>query len=182
MNRFVAITTTLTAGLILNAADPVDFKKQVRPILEVNCLKCHGTEKPKADLVMVTRADTIKGGEHGTALVPGDPAKSKIYTTTTLPDGHDDLMPPKGERLSAQQQETLKTWIQDGAAWPEAIRLSQKQKVDFVKEVKPIFEVHCVTCHKEGHAKGDLRMDSKAEFFASKTIVRGDAEASKIYT
>ena len=54
MNRFVAITTTLTAGLILNAADPVDFKKQVRPILEVNCLKCHGTEKPKADLVMVT--------------------------------------------------------------------------------------------------------------------------------
>ena len=76
MNRFVAITTTLTAGLLLNAADPVDFKKQVRPILEVNCLKCHGTEKPKGDLVMVTRADTIKGGESGTALVPGDPAKS----------------------------------------------------------------------------------------------------------
>jgi formylglycine-generating enzyme required for sulfatase activity len=48
--------------------------------------------------------------------------------------------------------------------------------------VKPIFEVHCVTCHKEGNAKGDLRMDSKAEFFASKTIVRGDAEASTIYT
>ncbi len=65
MNRFVAITTTLAAGLILNAADPVDFKKQVRPILEVNCLKCHGTEKPKADLVMVTRADTIKGGGMG---------------------------------------------------------------------------------------------------------------------
>ena len=182
MNRFVAITTTLTAGLILNAADPVDFKKQVRPILEVNCLKCHGTEKPKGDLVMVTRADTIKGGESGTALVPGDPAKSKIYTTTTLPDGHDDLMPPKGDRLSAQQQETLKAWIQEGAVWPESIKLSQKQKVDFVKEVKPIFEVHCVTCHKEGHAKGDLRMDSKAEFFASKTIVRGDAEASKVYT
>ncbi|MFM7806201.1 MAG: c-type cytochrome domain-containing protein, partial [Verrucomicrobiota bacterium] len=176
MNRIVALTTTaltLSAGLLLQAADPVDFKKQVRPILEVYCLKCHGTEKPKGDLVMVTRADAIKGGESGTALVPGDPAKSKLYTTTTLPDGHDDLMPPKGERLSTRQQETLKAWIQEGAAWPESIKLSQKQKVDFVKEVKPIFEVHCVACHKECHAKGDLRMDSKAEFFASKTVVPG---------
>ncbi|MBM3851049.1 MAG: hypothetical protein FJ396_12870 [Verrucomicrobia bacterium] len=185
MNRIVALTTTaltLSAGLLLQAADPVDFKKQVRPILEVYCLKCHGTEKPKGDLVMVTRADAIKGGESGTALVPGDPAKSKLYTTTTLPDGHDDLMPPKGERLNSRQQETLKAWIQEGAAWPESIKLSQKQKVDFVKEVKPIFEVHCVACHKEGHAKGDLRMDSKAEFFASKTVVPGDAEASTVYT
>jgi formylglycine-generating enzyme required for sulfatase activity len=185
MNRIVALTTTaltLSAGLLLQAADPVDFKKQVRPILEVYCLKCHGTEKPKGDLVMVTRADAIKGGESGTALVPGDPAKSKLYTTTTLPDGHDDLMPPKGERLNSRQQETLKAWIQEGAAWPESIKLSQKQKVDFVKEVKPIFEVHCVACHKEGHAKGYLRMDSKAEFFASTTVVPGDAEASKVYT
>ena len=185
MNRIVALTTTaltLSTGLLLQAADPVDFKKQVRPILEVHCLKCHGTEKPKGDLVLVTRADAIKGGESGTSLVPGDPAKSKLYTTTTLPDGHDDLMPPKGERLSTRQQETLKAWIQEGAAWPEAIKLSQKQKVDFVKEVKPIFEVHCVACHKEGHAKGDLRMDSKAEFFASKTVTPGDAEASKVYT
>ena len=182
MNRFVALTTALTTGLLVHGANPVDFKKQVRPILEAYCLKCHGTEKPKGDLVLVTRADAIKGGEHGTALVPGDPAKSKLYTTTALPDGHDELMPPKGERLNARQQETLKTWIQEGAAWPEAIKLSQKQKIDFVKEVKPIFEVHCVACHKEGHAKGDLRMDSKAEFFASKAVVPGDAEASKVYT
>lgn len=75
MNRFVAITTTLTAGLILNAANPVDFKKQVRPILEVYCLKCHGPEKPKADLVMVTRADTIRGEWHG--LGPGRPGQEQ---------------------------------------------------------------------------------------------------------
>jgi hypothetical protein len=47
MNRFVALTTALTTGLMVQAADPVDFKKQVRPILEVYCLKCHGAEKPE---------------------------------------------------------------------------------------------------------------------------------------
>ena len=41
MNRFVAITTALAAVVAGHAADPVDFKKQVRPILEVYCLKCH---------------------------------------------------------------------------------------------------------------------------------------------
>jgi formylglycine-generating enzyme required for sulfatase activity/mono/diheme cytochrome c family protein len=182
MNRFVAITTALAAVVAGHAADPVDFKKQVRPILEVYCLKCHGSEKPKGDLSMVSRADAIKGGESGPALVPGDPAKSKLYTSTALPDGHDDLMPPKGDRLNTAQQETLKNWIEQGATWPDEFKLSQKQKVDFVKEVKPIFEVHCVACHKLDHNQGNLRMDDKAEFFKSPAIVRGDSGASKVYT
>ena len=66
-------------------------------------------------------------------------------------------------KLTKAQQETLKQWITEGAKWPEEVKLQQREKVDFVKQVKPIIEVHCVACHKEGHAKGDLRMDSKAD-------------------
>ena len=139
MNRLTALPALLAFALPLSAADPVDFRKQVRPILEVNCLKCHGAEKPKAKLSLVTRADAIKGGENGTSLVPGDPAKSPIYTTTALPDGHDSLMPPKGDRLNVAQQTVLKTWVEQGAAWPEELKLSQKERVDFVRDVKPIF-------------------------------------------
>ena len=182
MNRLAVLPALAALVLPFSAAGAVDFRRQVRPILEVYCLKCHGAEKPKSGLSLVTRADAIKGGDGGTSLVPGDPSKSPLYTTTALPDGHDDLMPPKGERLNAAQQEVLKTWILEGAAWPEDQKLSQKEKVDFVKDVKPIFEVHCVACHKDGHAKGDLRMDVKAEFFASKSIVPGDSAASKVYT
>jgi formylglycine-generating enzyme required for sulfatase activity/mono/diheme cytochrome c family protein len=182
MNRLAAFPALLALALPLRAADPVDFRKQVRPILEVSCLKCHGAEKPKAKLSLVTRADALKGGENGPALVPGDPAKSPLYTSTALPDGHDNLMPPKGERLNADQQGILKSWVEQGAAWPDDQKLSQKEKVDFVRDVKPIFEVNCVACHKDGHAKGELRMDVKAEFFKSKAIVPGDAAASKVYT
>jgi formylglycine-generating enzyme required for sulfatase activity/mono/diheme cytochrome c family protein len=183
MNRIAAISAgILLVAPLTRAADPVDFKREVRPILEAYCLKCHGAEKPKGDLSLVTRAGALKGGEKGTALVPGDPAKSPLYTTTTLPADHDDVMPPKGDKLTKAQQDVLKTWIEQGAPWPDDIKLAQKEKVDFVKQVAPIFEVSCVACHHEGHAKGNLRMDVKAEFFKSDAIVVGDAEKSKVFT
>ncbi len=188
MSRFrlfpgaLALTAILAAPASAFAADPIDFQKQVKPILEVNCLKCHGPEKPKGGLALTTLAAALKGGENGTSLVPGDPAKSSLYTSTTLPKDDDKAMPPKGDRVSKAHQEILKTWIEQGAKWPEGVILAQAEKVDFVKQIQPIFEVNCVGCHKEGHAKGDLRMDVKSEFFKSKDIVPGDASKSKIYT
>ncbi len=183
MNRIAVISAGLAlASVASHAADPVDFKRQVRPILEVYCLKCHGAEKPKGDLRLVTRTDAIKGGDSGPALVPGDPAKSPLYTTTALPEDHDDIMPPKGEKLSKAQQDTLKVWIEQGAPWPDDLQLAQKEKVDFAKQVAPIFEVYCISCHREGNAKGKLRMDVKSEFFKGDAVVPGDASASKVYT
>lgn len=182
---FVIRNGTVLIALIsavAQAAGPVDFKKQVKPILEANCLKCHGPEKPKGGLSLVNRAGALKGGEKGTSLTPNDPAQSPLYVSTTLPADHDDVMPPKGDKLTRTQQATLKAWIEQGAVWPEEFQLAQKERIDFVKQIQPIFEVHCVSCHHEGYAKGDLRMDVKSEFFQSKDIVPGDAQASKTYT
>lgn len=181
MKHTVAFSLAAAVGFSTALAE-VDFKKEVRPLLEVYCLKCHGSEKPKGKLSLVTRADAIKGGEDGTSLVPGEPDKSPLYTSTTLAEDHDDVMPPKGEKLSKAQQATLKQWIVEGAKWPEDVKLQQREKVDFVKQVKPIFQGYCVSCHKEGHAKGDLRMDVKEEFFKSSAIVIGNAQASKVFT
>ncbi len=144
------------------AADKVDFVREIKPLLEVHCLSCHTAKKPKGDLVMETRAANIKGGEKGTALVPGQPDKSPIYTTTILPAGHDDIMPPKGEPFSKEQTDTLKQWIQEGATWPDSVTLKTAKKVNFVEDIKPILEVHCVACHKEGHAKGKLNIETRA--------------------
>ncbi|MEN9678868.1 MAG: hypothetical protein RIS76_4764 [Verrucomicrobiota bacterium] len=169
-------------SVTVSGAAAVDFKRQVRPVLEVYCLKCHGDEKPKGGLSLTTRAGAIKGGEDGTSLVPGDPGKSTLYTLTTLPSDHDDVMPPKGDKLTPDQQNLLKQWITEGAVWPDDIRLQQREKVDFVKQAKPVLEVYCVACHKEGHDKGDLRLDSKEAFLKSAAVVPGDALASKVYT
>ena len=179
--RFVIAGFAAFAANSLAAKD-VDFKREIRPILEVNCLVCHGAEKPKGGLRLLTKAQALKGGENAPALVDHDAAKSPLYTSTALAADQDAAMPPKGDRLTLEQQSALKLWIEQGAPWPEDLQLVQRKRVDFVRDIQPIFEFHCVGCHREGHAEGDLRMDASAEFFGHKAIVPGDALASKVYT
>src|SRR5688572_2166307 len=82
-----------------SAAEKVDFTREIKPILEVQCLSCHGAEKPKGSLRLDTRANALKGGDDGTSLIPGKPSDSPLYTSTILPPDHDDAMPPKGDRV-----------------------------------------------------------------------------------
>jgi len=184
----IAVAVTLMALPRFAGAAEVDFVKDIKPILEQSCVKCHGAEKPKGRLNLLTRADAIKGGDDGTSLVPGDPAKSPIYTSTILPPDHDDVMPPqpKEKMLTKAQTDLLKAWIEQGAKWPEDVKLAAVRRVDFVKDIQPIFEFQCVACHREGHDKGGLRMDEKELAFAGgetgKGIVPGNPKASYIYT
>ena len=142
-------------------ADKIDFTTEIKPLLESACLSCHGTEKPKGDFQLTTRAMAIKGGEKGAGLVPGKSADSPIYKVTVLPPGHDDIMPPKGDPLTQWQADVLKRWIDEGADWPEGLTLTEVQRFDFVKDVKPILEFECVACHREGHDRGGLRLDTR---------------------
>lgn len=143
MNRLFVLAAG--AAAVASASAAVDFSKEVKPILEKYCLSCHGEEKPKGALRLTTKAMAIKGGDDGTSLVPGDPDKSTIYTTTILPPDHDDVMPPKGEKLKKEETEILKNWIKEGANWPESEVLKQAAKevakTDPVKEVAGITEI-----------------------------------------
>ncbi|HXF11491.1 MAG TPA: c-type cytochrome domain-containing protein, partial [Desulfuromonadaceae bacterium] len=139
------------------------------------------------ELRLDTKAGAFKGGEKGEVIVAGKPDKSPLYTSTILPRDHDDVMPPKKEGpLTKAQSELLRSWIEQGAAWPENVTLNAVRKIDFVKDIKPILEVSCVSCHLEGHAKGKLRLDKKAEAFKGgengQAIVPGKPEKSLLYT
>ncbi len=113
----------------------VDFEKDVKPILELNCVRCHnpkGTdyEEGRTDVDLSTKAAAF---EVVSTIVPGNPEKSKLYTTTLLPDDHKKVMPPpnkvtgKLERLAKEQTDTLKLWIAEGANWPEASKLTARK-------------------------------------------------------
>src|SRR5258708_37956936 len=148
----------LAAGSV-RSAEPVDFLRDVKPVLESACLNCHGPEKPKGDLRLDTRTGALKVGRKGVALVPGKPEESPLYKTTPLPASNDDVMPPKGEPLAKSQIESLRQWIAQGANWPADVILKPVRRVDFVKDIQPILEQNCVACHQAGHAKGGLRLD-----------------------
>src|SRR5256885_6038111 len=164
------------------AAEKVDFVQDVKPILESACVSCHGPEKPKGDLRLDTKAGTLKGGKKGVVIVPGKPADSPLYKSTTLAPGDENIMPPKGNPLAKTQTEVLRAWIEQGATWPDNVQLAKAQRIDFVKDIQPLLELNCVACHHEGHAKGGLRLDKASEAFkggeSGPAIVRHRPKAS----
>ena len=115
----------------LPAGAAVDFVTQVQPILENTCIRCHGPEKPKGKLRLDNAAGVEKGGSSGETVVPGDPAKSSLYTSTILPASDDNVMPPtgKGDHLTPEQSDILKQWIKDGAKWPAGLQLIARKVV-----------------------------------------------------
>ena len=167
-------------------AEKIGFTRQIKPMLESTCLSCHSGEKPKGKLLLDTKANALKGGDNGPALVIGKPQESKLYTSTILPSGHDDLMPPKGAPLTKSQTELLRQWIEEGAEWTDAVVLKTVKRVDFVKDVQPVLELHCVVCHREGHIKGGLRLDRKSEAIkggdSGPGIIPGNPDRSPVYT
>jgi len=95
------------------------FESKIRPILAENCYKCHSVEKGKAkgDLTLDTRAGTLKGGENGKVIVPGDPEKSPMIVAVNYLDP-DLQMPPKGDKITPAQVALLTQWVKMGAPDP----------------------------------------------------------------
>ena len=110
----------LTCVHALNAV--VDFKKEVWPILEERCVECHKSpyelngelKKPKAGLRLDGAAYVMHGGDDGPVVVANHPSRSPLYQRVMLPEDDDDHMPPKGDRLTRDQKETLRKWIAQG--------------------------------------------------------------------
>lgn len=103
-------------------AEKVDFAKQIVPILADRCYKCHGVEKDKGGLRLNTKEAILKGGDDAKTFVASKPAESEIFKRVSLPADDEDIMPPKGDPLTKDQQELIKQWIAEGAdfgAWTE---------------------------------------------------------------
>src|SRR5215213_2486642 len=108
-----------SAALFAAAAEAPDFSRDVRPIFERHCLKCHGPEKQKGGLRFDVKEGAFKAGESGERpIVPKRASESRlIKLVTSLKD--DEWMPPKGQRLAAAELDVLRRWIDAGANWPD---------------------------------------------------------------
>jgi hypothetical protein len=125
----------LLAGRL--AAEPVDYLRDVKPILARHCYECHGPQKQRSGLRLDTAAAALKGGVSGAVILPGKGNESKLIKAVT---GAEDVkrMPPKEPRLSTKQIALLKAWIDQGAKAPahELTRATVKHWA-FVPPVRP---------------------------------------------
>lgn len=118
----------LVAQGVAGAENKVDFAKDIKPILEQNCVKCHGEEKQKGKLRLDIKDAALKGGKGGPAIVAGSHDKSDLFRRITLPKSDDDFMPSEGEPLTKQQVDLIREWINQGAVWPESANAATTAK------------------------------------------------------
>lgn len=115
----------------------VDFHKDIKPILEFNCVSCHNEDEAKAELRYDSHEHFLKGGEDGPVVVAGKPGESLMIELVSLPEDDADVMPPKGRVLRKDEVDKLSTWIAAGAPWPEGVTLVEKNEDDF-KAAEPL--------------------------------------------
>ena len=118
MVRRLAVSTLAILGFAagLGAADPVDYLKDVKPLLRERCYACHGALKQKGKLRLDAAALMVAGGTSGPAVKAGD-GESHLLERVSDPAAA-TRMPPEGQPLSAAQIATLKAWIEQGAKAP----------------------------------------------------------------
>lgn len=102
-------------GAAILPSAPAFFDAKIRPILEEHCFDCHGPEKQKNKLRLDNTLGVVQGGESGEPLLQaGLSAESYIVKRVTSKNPK-DVMPPKGDKLSSEQVELLRLWIDAGA-------------------------------------------------------------------
>ena len=103
------------------AAEPVQYNRDVLPILAEHCFACHGFDKGnrKAGLRLDSAAGaTAKVASGVQAIVPGQPEASELVLRITSTDANEIMPPPAtGKKLTAAQQDVVKRWIAEGAKY-----------------------------------------------------------------
>ena len=104
-------TPATTTGGGTGATSGVSFAKDVLPILQRSCTRCHGGSNPRQGMSLETYAGVMKGSSNGAVVVAGDPAKSVMYSLV-----NSGAMPQGGTKLSAADIQKISDWIKAGAA------------------------------------------------------------------
>ena len=98
----------------------IDFGKHIAPILRDRCLKCHSRGKYKGGLSLETREATLRGGEGGSAVVPGRSGESLLIESVSDTDPV-LRMPQNADPLTAEEIGLLRAWIDQDVTWTEGL-------------------------------------------------------------
>ncbi|MGE3777320.1 MAG: c-type cytochrome domain-containing protein, partial [Pirellulaceae bacterium] len=100
---------------------PVDYERDIKPLLRSRCLSCHGALKQEGGLRLDTGERIRAGGTSGPAVTVGQPDDSLLWKRTTAEDPA-ERMPPDGDPLTSTELDQLREWIRAGAASPAGER------------------------------------------------------------
>lgn len=108
--RLLALSVLLSLASRARGADVPTFERDVLPILEAKCVRCHGGDEPRNGLDVRTRTTLIAGGRSGSAIEPGSLRDSLLWGYVAT-----DKMPAEGEKLTNAEKDVLRKWLVAGA-------------------------------------------------------------------
>ncbi|MEO1527379.1 MAG: c-type cytochrome domain-containing protein [Planctomycetota bacterium] len=179
----------------------VSFTKEVAPILNSKCGRCH-VQGSRGGFSLSSYAVLMKGPREGVVVFPGDAIGSRLIETIETGD-----MPRGGPKVTPAELKTLKDWVLQGAKFdgqdpnamlvstsaptpaaprppaPKVMRATGKETVSFASDIAPLLVENCSGCHIDAmQVRGGLRMDTFVRLMnggdSGSMIVPGRGEAS----
>ncbi|HSU50643.1 MAG TPA: DUF1549 domain-containing protein, partial [Segetibacter sp.] len=115
----LVIIVTASSFVYLTHSSRVDFTTQVKPIINKNCITCHGGVRQKGGFSLLFRDEALAKTESGKlGIVPGDPDKSEMIRRINLKNP-EERMPYKHDPLNQDEIDILTKWVKQGAQWGE---------------------------------------------------------------
>src|SRR6516164_7400 len=188
------------------ADEKVDFKRHIKPIFDSRCIKCHGADKPQAELRLDSEAGVLRGSISGRVVVPGKGAESLLVKRLSGFNGVPP-MPLGSDPLSPKQIDIIRAWIDQmappkppqapapgddsgqttvtGEILPGSREGGRDTKtIDFATRIQPIFDDNCVRCHGSSVQQNQLRLDSLAGLMQGslhgRVVVPGNSKDSPL--
>ena len=156
------------------------FDADIRPLLETKCLACHGSDSPQAGLDLRTKASILHGGKSGPALVVGASSGSLLLDKVVS-----KTMPPGDAKLTGEEINTLRLWIDKGAPANAAELATAGGAVSgplTEHDILPIFQLRCIACHGKRKQEAGLDLRTVASRIkggkSGPALVPGDPEGS----
>ncbi len=155
-------------------AGEIDFGRDIAPILESKCVKCHGKGKKKGGFNLDSRERILQAADSGPAIQLGNSAESYLVQLVAGVDP-DNVMPQKGSRLTEKEVGLIRTWIDRGLPWEEGIRFSKKPSLN-LKPNRP-----AIPRRKNGFTQGNPVDAFMSSYFEREGFVPPDSVDDRIY-
>ena len=104
------------------AAHPVDFHREILPILANRCITCHARGRAEGGFSLETRTSTLGESDSGRAVLAGNSGESLLVQMVAGVDP-DQVMPKQGRRLTSEEVGLLRAWIDQGVPWDADVSL-----------------------------------------------------------
>jgi hypothetical protein len=157
--KFITCIGLLLVATTVLAAEPTSFERDVLPLLERRCNKCHHEDEQSGGLDL-TRLETMRrgGDELGAAIVPGKPDQSPLIQVLT--GVKEPTMPENGDPLPAAEIDLLRRWIAEGAKDDSTV-FPADDVAFFEREIRPVLAERCFKCHAGDEPEHGLRLSSR---------------------